>query len=75
MKKQLLQVSSITYAIKGRDILRKQGIKAYVERTPGELDREGCGYSIYVKGDTDAAESILKSAGIKVSYRREEAEK
>lgn len=66
MKKQLIQVSSITYAIKGRDILKSKGIRAYVERSPADMDRVGCGYSIFVKGDIEAAENILKNAGIKV---------
>ena len=59
MKKQLIMVSSITYAIKGRELLRGKGFKAYIERTPGNLDTAGCGYSIYVSGDADAAEQIL----------------
>lgn len=71
MKKQLIQVNSITYAIKGRDILKSNGIKAYVERTPADVDRVGCGYSIYVKGDIEKAKDILKSAGIKIVGRQE----
>lgn len=70
MKKQLIQVSSITYAIKGRDILKSKGIKAYVERTTGDLNQKGCGYSIFVKGDVDAAETILKNSGIKILGRQ-----
>ena len=70
MKKQLIGVSSITYAIKGRDILKSKGIKAYVERTPADADRVGCGYSIYVKGDLSLAEDILKKAGIKIVDRQ-----
>lgn len=69
MKKQLIMVSSITYAIKGREHLRGKGFKAYIERTPGNLDTAGCGYSIYVSGDADAAEQILKDAGIKILGR------
>ena len=66
MKKQLIMVSSITYAIKGRELLRSKGYRAYVERTPGNLDTAGCGYSIYVGSDVDGAEKILRAAGIKV---------
>lgn len=74
MKKQLIQVSSITYAIKGRDILKSKGIRAYIERSPADVDRVGCGYSIFVKGDISAAENILKNAGIKVLGRQEGGE-
>ncbi len=70
MKKQLIHVSSITYAIKGRDILKSKGIKAYVERSPADVDRVGCGYSIFVKGDIVAAENILRDAGIKIVGRQ-----
>ena len=63
MKKQLIMVSSITYAIKGRELLRSKGYRAYIERTPRSLDTAGCGYSIYVSSD---AEEILRSAGIKI---------
>ena len=70
MKKQLIMVSSITYAIRGRELLRAKGYRAYIERTPGNLDTAGCGYSIYVNGDADAAEQILRDAGIKILGRR-----
>lgn len=75
MSKQLIMVSSITYAIKGRDILRAKGFKAYIERTPGQLDRAGCGYSIYVNGDADTAEQLLRSEGIKILGRSDGASK
>ena len=69
MKKRLLQVNSITYAVKGRELLKRNGFKAYIERTPNNLDRVGCGYSIFVSGDVDAAEALLNNAGIKVLSR------
>ena len=72
MNKQLIMVSSITYAIKGRDILRQRGMKAYIERTPGGKDRAGCGYSIYVDSNTDMAEDILRQSGIKILGRAED---
>ncbi|MBP5617767.1 MAG: DUF3343 domain-containing protein, partial [Clostridia bacterium] len=43
MSNHLILVSSITYAIKGRDLLRSHGYKAYIEKTPGKLDTHGCG--------------------------------
>ena len=71
MNQQKIMVSSITHAIKGRDLLRQRGIKAYVERTHAGRDRVGCGYSISVDGDGDAAEEILRGAGIKIVGRAE----
>lgn len=66
MDKQLIMVGSITYALKGRDLLRSMGYVAYVERTPSHLDRMGCGYSIYVQGDVQKASSILSANQIPV---------
>ena len=34
MGKPLIVVSSVTYAMKGRDILFRHGIRGYVERIP-----------------------------------------
>ena len=66
MQKQLIMVGSITYALKGRDILRSMGFTAYVERTPSHLDRVGCGYSIYVKDNIQRADAILAENGIPI---------
>ena len=70
MGKPLIMMSSITYAMKSRDILFKYGIKAYVERTP-KGSNAGCGYSIYVPAKTDEAERILSSMGIRILGRME----
>ena len=32
MQRHIISVSSITYAIKGRDFLRKHGYKAHIEK-------------------------------------------
>ena len=72
--KRLIVVSSVTYALKSRDLLFQRGIKAYIERLP--LTREsGCGYGVYVPQRTDEAECILRDAGVKVFYRAERGEK
>ena len=64
--KKLIMVSSITYALKGRDLLRSKGFKAYIERTPSMFDRVGCGYSVYVNGDLDRALELFRENGIRV---------
>ncbi len=71
MGKPLIMLSSITYAMKSRDILFQNGIKSYVERTPRGVANAGCGYSIYVPLRTDEAEKILRNMGIKVLGRAE----
>ncbi|HCA72403.1 MAG TPA: DUF3343 domain-containing protein [Ruminococcaceae bacterium] len=71
MSKQLIIVSSITYAMKSRELLFYYGIKAYVERLPRTPDMPGCGYGVYVPDRTDEAERILRREGIHVLGRRE----
>ena len=66
MSNQLILVSSITYAIKGRDLLRSHGYKAYIEKTPGKLDTHGCGYSIVVATEPARVLGLLQQAGVKV---------
>lgn len=68
--KPLIMMSSITYAMKSRDILFQYGIKSYVERTP-KGSTTGCGYSIYVPERTDEAEQILTGRGIRILGRME----
>lgn len=69
MGKPLILVSSITYAIKARDLLINNGIAAYIERTPKIERNGGCGYSLYVPRKTDAAVNLLYTHGIKVVGR------
>lgn len=71
MGKPLIVVSSVTYAIKGRDILFGHGIRAYVERIPQMADA-GCGYGIYVPGNADEAERILRNHDVKILDRIEQ---
>lgn len=66
MGRFLLTTGSITYAIKGRDLLRKLGYKAKIERRSAGIGSNGCGYNIVIDGDIKDAESILKEAGIKI---------
>ncbi|MGN0479448.1 MAG: DUF3343 domain-containing protein [Hominenteromicrobium sp.] len=69
-EKPVIVVSSVTYALKGRDLLFRKGIKAYVERLPRTRE-SGCGYGIYVPVRTGEAEQILREAGVKVFHRTE----
>ena len=66
MIKKGIKVGSLTYAMKGRDLLQKNGYKAYLTRNPQPEADEGCGYVIYVSNVDKRCFSVLKSAGIKV---------
>lgn len=71
MGKPLIMFSSITYAMKGRDILLEYGIRSSVERTPRSSANGGCGYSLNVPNRTDEAQNILIGKGIRILGRSE----
>lgn len=73
MGKPLLVVSSVTYAIKSREVLSARGVRAYVERIPQSAEA-GCGYGVYVPERTDEAERILREHGIRILARMEQDE-
>lgn len=66
MAKNSITVASITHAIRGRDLLRSNGYRAFIEKTPGKLDRAGCSYSITMQTEPDQAVALLTANGIKV---------
>lgn len=74
MGKPVILLSSVTYAMKGRDLLLRQGIPAYVERIP-KSSASGCGYGLYVPRGAEEAQRILSENGIKILGRldREQA--
>lgn len=69
MGKPLIMMTSITHAMKAKEILFRAGIKANLVRTPRHANSGGCGYSLYVPNDADRAEEILKNAKIKILGR------
>ncbi len=66
MKKYIITTGTVTYAIKGKDILKRNGIKARVERIMSGKGSSGCGYSIIIENDFEKALGLLKSNGIKI---------
>ena len=70
MKRYVITTGTITYALKGKDLLRK---KANVERITSGAGSAGCGYSIIVEGDLKTAEGILRNAAIKILEINERA--
>ena len=69
MGKPLIMMTSITYAMKAKDLLLRNGIRADLVRTPRHENVGGCGYSLYVPKNTDKAENLLKEANIKILGR------
>ena len=71
MKRYVIATGTVTYALKGRDILRKNGFSVKIERITGDKTL-GCGYVLLVSGDIAKAEKILNSGGIKILKITEE---
>lgn len=65
---QILILSSITYAMKSRELLFRFGIRAYVERLP-RTKETGCGYGVYVPQGVEEAERILRENGVRILGR------
>lgn len=64
MDKNIINSGSITYAIRGRDTLRKNGCKAYMFRSSGK-SAVGCGYSISTNCSKQDIENIFRKENIK----------
>lgn len=63
MKSYTIALASITYAMKAQALLRDEGIKSEVIRTPKNL-ASGCGYSVRAWGDIENITAVLNSGGI-----------
>ncbi len=66
MNRYMIVTPSVTYALKGRDALRRQGFKASVERR-NRQNGGSCGYGIITSGDISKIERALKSASVKIN--------
>ncbi len=64
MQRYVFLVASITHAIKGRDILRKSGFKAYVEKKINSIGNAGCGYVIVAEGNHKAIINLLVNSNV-----------
>ena len=67
MRRHIISVGSVTYAIKGRDLLRKLGFKAHIERKTNTNGSVGCGYVIVAEGNCNQIVNALTDSGIKIS--------
>lgn len=50
---------SVTAAMKGSQVLEGAGIKTTLSRTPKSLQRQGCGYSLRVRGEAWTTARLL----------------
>ena len=60
-------LSSVTYALKGKKSLEKEGIKASLVKSANVKELRGCGYGLKVSmTDKVRAEKILVANGIRI---------
>ena len=67
---------SVTAAMQGSRILGDAGIASITVRTPKQLQQQGCGYSLKVRGDAAVrAKLVLAQAEVRYSrvYRRDDS--
>ncbi len=56
-------VGAVTNAMRGKSVLERGGVRAFIGR---DSDSEtGCGYTLTVTGDQQRAQVLLQSAGIR----------
>lgn len=65
MGKFMIVTPSVTYALKGRDALRRAGFRADVRRR-NRQNGDGCGYGIVTGGEIRKIEQVLKNASVKI---------
>lgn len=65
MRKFMVVTPSVTYALKGRDALRRAGFPASAERRSRQ-NGAGCGYGIVTSGDIIKIERVLSDAAVKI---------
>lgn len=66
MQEHFIVTGSVTYAIKAKEILRRNGISASVEKITSTDSDIGCGYAVAIKENPEKAVEMLKSKGVKI---------
>lgn len=65
MNKYFIATGTVTYAMKGREILRKNGFSAEVKRLSGNMKGFGCGYGLVTYGEKAAILKTLTQNGVR----------
>ena len=66
MANHYIHIGSITNAMRGKQLLEEQGIRAYLHRTSHPADGDGCGYSLLVTDAIELAVTLLQKRGVRV---------
>jgi len=66
MNRNVIRLSSVTYAIRANKMLYERGIRNHIKKFAENMNINGCGYGIEISGDVEAAKRILENAGIRI---------
>lgn len=66
MKGYKIAIGTVTHAIRARDLLRKNGFSAKIERIDNVEERIGCGYTVVIEGELSKAREVLQKGGVKI---------
>lgn len=66
MSRQFIMVSSITYAMKAKSILRNNGIYVDIVKTQKYSNKARCSYSLVLYRNLQKAIQLLKDSGIEI---------
>lgn len=66
MKRVRVKFSSVTHALKAKEIIEKNGGRVTIRKNVNPGKNEGCGYYIVIFGDTEKYLNIIKINGIKI---------
>ncbi len=66
MSRQFIMVTSITYAMKAKSILRDHGIYVDIVKSPKYSKQARCSYSLILYKNTEKAVKLLKENGIEI---------
>lgn len=65
MNKAIIKFSSVTYALKAKDVIIRIGGKVQIRKNPNPTKGEGCGYSLIVVGNISRIINLLDINKIK----------
>ena len=66
VKNLFIATGSITWAMRVRDLLRKNGYKAEAEKNTS-FSGNGCGYGVAVYGDKETVADFLENYPVKIN--------
>ena len=66
MNKNIVVLSSQTYAFKGRELLKRKGIHSKIIRIPSNINISSCGFGLLIPQNIEEAINLLNQHKISV---------